>query len=56
MWGMIDYPFAHCVMTPTVGMFSVPDQPVLPPAPAPAPESAAPAPAPVGAGAPQAPA
>ncbi|MEV6338311.1 hypothetical protein AB0M12_26740 [Nocardia vinacea] len=42
MWGMIDYPFAHCVMTPTVGMFYVPDLPVLP---APAPESAAPAPA-----------
>ncbi|WP_329413078.1 hypothetical protein OG563_11090 [Nocardia vinacea] len=41
MWGMIDYPFAHCVMTPTVGMFYVPDLPVLPPAP----ESAAPAPA-----------
>ncbi|MFI7668316.1 hypothetical protein [Nocardia sp. NPDC049526] len=41
MWGMIDYPFAHCVMTPTVGMFFVPNLPV----PAPAPESAAPAPA-----------
>ncbi|WP_433711408.1 hypothetical protein ACQP2U_34960 [Nocardia sp. CA-084685] len=42
MWGMIDYPFAHCVMTPTVGMFYVPDRPVLP---APAPENTAPAPA-----------
>lgn len=40
MWGMIDYPFAHCVMTPTVGMFYVPNLPVQP-----APESAAPAPA-----------
>ncbi|MFR9751130.1 hypothetical protein ACL02S_08845 [Nocardia sp. 004] len=28
MWGIIDYPFAHCVMTPTVGVFTVPDQPV----------------------------
>ncbi|GAA5087960.1 hypothetical protein [Nocardia iowensis] len=27
MWGIIDYPFAHCVMTPTVGTFMVPDQP-----------------------------
>ncbi|WP_433525126.1 hypothetical protein ACQPZ2_08990 [Nocardia pseudovaccinii] len=43
MWGMIDYPFAHCLMTPTVGTFYVPDRPVLPPAPAP--EGAAPAPA-----------
>ncbi|MGY4102315.1 hypothetical protein ACW2Q0_22585 [Nocardia sp. R16R-3T] len=41
MWGMIDYPFAHCVMTPTVGMFYVPDRPVLPPAPTP--EATAPA-------------
>ncbi|WP_433658716.1 hypothetical protein ACQPW1_41805 [Nocardia sp. CA-128927] len=28
MWGIIDYPFAHCLMTPTVGTFMVPDQPV----------------------------
>ncbi len=54
MWGMIDYPFAHCVMTPTVGMFSVPDRPVLPPAPAPAPAPEATAPAPAGAGTQQA--
>ncbi|MEU8898476.1 hypothetical protein [Nocardia sp. NPDC048505] len=33
MWGVINYPFANCVMTPTVGLFSVPD---LPPPPAPA--------------------
>lgn len=32
MWGVIGYPGAHCVMTPTVGTFSVPDAP-LPPAP-----------------------
>ncbi|WP_194815229.1 hypothetical protein [Nocardia sp. XZ_19_385] len=32
MWGVINYPFANCVMTPTVGLFSVPD---LPPPPAP---------------------
>ncbi|MBF6364532.1 hypothetical protein IU433_10480 [Nocardia puris] len=48
MWGIIGYPGAHCVMTPTVGMFVVPDLP--PPPPAPAPEApgtpAAPAPAP----------
>ncbi|MFG1791579.1 hypothetical protein [Nocardia sp. NPDC049149] len=30
MWGIIDYPFAHCVMTPTVGLFMVPDQPAAP--------------------------
>ncbi|MEV6555442.1 hypothetical protein AB0M22_06990 [Nocardia sp. NPDC051756] len=33
MWGIIDYPFAHCLMTPTVGTFMVPDQPVAHPAP-----------------------
>lgn len=45
MWGTVNYPGALCVMTPTVGLFSVPD---LPPAPAvPAPDAAAPqAPAP----------
>jgi hypothetical protein len=44
MWGIIDYPFAHCVMTPTVGLFTVPDFPAPPPAaPQPAPQ---PAPAP----------
>ncbi|WP_280457654.1 hypothetical protein [Nocardia carnea] len=32
MWGTVSYPGALCVMTPTVGLFSVPD---LPPAPAP---------------------
>jgi hypothetical protein len=37
MWGIIDYPFAHCVMTPTVGLFTVPDAPAPPPAPALAP-------------------
>lgn len=47
MWGMIDYPFAHCVMTPTVGMFYVPNLPVQ--APPPAPEAA-----PAAVGAPQA--
>ncbi|WP_063039338.1 hypothetical protein [Nocardia grenadensis] len=52
MWGTINYPDALCVMTPTVGMFPVPEAPA--PAPAPAPQSApaepgapAPAPAPV---------
>ncbi|MGW0183798.1 hypothetical protein [Nocardia sp. NPDC003345] len=44
MWGTIDYPGALCVMTPTVGMFPVADQPV--PLPAPAPGAPAPAPAP----------
>lgn len=44
MWGTIDYPGARCVMMPTVGTFSVAEQPVqLPPPPA---ESPAPAPAP----------
>ncbi|MGW5724965.1 hypothetical protein [Nocardia beijingensis] len=43
MWGIIDYPFAHCVMTPTVGLFTVPDNPPPPPsAPAPAPAQPAP--------------
>lgn len=62
MWGTVGYPGALCVMTPTVGLFSVPDLPPAPPAPtpdaavppAPAPQSApavpaqpaAPAPAP----------
>ncbi|MGW4329874.1 hypothetical protein ACWEKR_28760 [Nocardia sp. NPDC004573] len=49
MWGIIDYPFAHCVMTPTVGLFTVPDAPAPPPAPAPAPASPA-QPAPSGSG------
>ncbi|MET9028299.1 hypothetical protein ABZW96_22145 [Nocardia sp. NPDC004168] len=45
MWGIIDYPFAHCVMTPTVGLFTVPDNPPPPPsAPAPNPAPAQPAP------------
>ncbi|WP_433683020.1 hypothetical protein [Nocardia sp. CA-119907] len=44
MWGIIDYPFAHCVMTPTVGMFYVPDRPVVAPPP-PAPDAPAPPPA-----------
>ncbi|NKY55425.1 hypothetical protein [Nocardia flavorosea] len=56
MWGTVNYPGALCVMTPTVGLFSVPD---LPPAPAvPAPDAAAPqapaAPAQSGAPAPDA--
>jgi hypothetical protein len=47
MWGIIDYPFAHCVMTPTVGLFTVPDFPAAPPAaPQPAPAAPQPAPAP----------
>ncbi|MBF6362624.1 hypothetical protein IU447_21185 [Nocardia farcinica] len=50
MWGVIGYPGAHCVMTPTVGTFTVPDAPAPPapaePAPLPAPAPAAPAPAP----------
>ncbi|MGK8555653.1 hypothetical protein [Nocardia gipuzkoensis] len=50
MWGIIDYPFAHCVMTPTVGLFTVPDRPApAPAAPAPAPpgpNGSGPAPAP----------
>lgn len=46
MWGTVGYPGSLCVMTPTVGLFSVPDQPApavpapgaeVPPAPAPAP-------------------
>ncbi|SNY80666.1 hypothetical protein SAMN04244553_2238 [Nocardia amikacinitolerans] len=46
MWGIIGYPGAHCVMTPTVGTFVVPDAPPAAPAPAPAaPAPAAPAPA-----------
>ncbi|MFI9509324.1 hypothetical protein [Nocardia sp. NPDC052566] len=48
MWGIIDYPFAHCVMTPTVGTFMVPDAPPPPPvapaAPAVPPPAAAPSP------------
>ncbi|MGQ4600423.1 hypothetical protein [Nocardia sp. R6R-6] len=48
MWGIIDYPFAHCVMTPTVGVFTVPDRPA--PAPVPAvpsgPNGSGPTPAP----------
>ncbi|WP_280426054.1 hypothetical protein [Nocardia carnea] len=55
MWGTVNYPGALCVMTPTVGLFSVPDQPpapavpvpdaAVPPAPqAPAPQPGAPAP------------
>ncbi|MFI5720003.1 hypothetical protein [Nocardia sp. NPDC051750] len=55
MWGTITYPGALCVMTPTVGLFTVPDAPaaapvpvpdaaVPPPAPAPAPQSAPAAP------------
>ncbi|WP_068068054.1 hypothetical protein [Nocardia xishanensis] len=52
MWGVIGYPGAHCVMTPTVGTFVVPEAPVAAPAPAaPAPVApetapAAPQPAP----------
>ncbi|WP_431952446.1 hypothetical protein [Nocardia lijiangensis] len=42
MWGVIGYPGAHCVMTPTVGTFVVPDAPA--PAPA-APQNAPAAPA-----------
>ncbi|WP_280232639.1 hypothetical protein [Nocardia cyriacigeorgica] len=46
MWGTIDYPGARCVMMPTVGTFSVAEQPVqLPPPPAET-TTAAPAPAP----------
>ncbi|WP_157103727.1 hypothetical protein [Nocardia harenae] len=45
MWGVIDYPGAHCVMTPTVGTFVVPDVPAPPaPAPQPVPPPAEPAP------------
>ncbi|NEW40327.1 hypothetical protein GV794_03760 [Nocardia cyriacigeorgica] len=43
MWGTIDYPGARCVMMPTVGTFSVAEQPVQLPPPA---ESPTPAPAP----------
>ncbi len=35
MWGVINYPFANCVMTPTVGTFVVPDLPAPPATPAP---------------------
>ncbi|WP_459547785.1 hypothetical protein [Nocardia sp. X0981] len=37
MWGTINYPGALCVMTPTVGMFPVPERPVTTPEPQPAP-------------------
>ncbi|WP_280401238.1 hypothetical protein [Nocardia carnea] len=49
MWGTVNYPGALCVMTPTVGLFSVPDAP-----PAPVPDAATPqqAPAPGQPGAP----
>ncbi|WP_051027323.1 hypothetical protein [Nocardia higoensis] len=40
MWGVIGYPGAHCVMTPTVGTFSVPDAPLPAPDGAPAPNPA----------------
>ncbi|WP_063125134.1 hypothetical protein, partial [Nocardia arizonensis] len=40
MWGVINYPFANCVMTPTVGTFVVPETPAAAPA-----EPVAPAPA-----------
>ncbi|MFE3444662.1 hypothetical protein ACFXNW_16665 [Nocardia sp. NPDC059180] len=43
MWGTIDYPGARCVMMPTVGTFSVAEQPVQLPPPA---QSPAPAPTP----------
>ncbi|MET7771267.1 hypothetical protein [Nocardia sp. NPDC005366] len=66
MWGVINYPFANCVMTPTVGTFVVPELPAAAPAevapsPAPAPQAgpgtAAPAaPAEIPAPAPAAPA
>ncbi|WP_228816007.1 hypothetical protein [Nocardia cyriacigeorgica] len=49
MWGTIDYPGARCVMMPTVGTFSVAEQPVQLPPPA---ESPAPAPGPAPAPAP----
>ncbi|MEU7768552.1 hypothetical protein AB0B25_26075 [Nocardia sp. NPDC049190] len=39
MWGIIDYPFAHCVMTPTVGLFTVSDKPTYTPAAPRAPET-----------------
>ncbi|MFF0542952.1 hypothetical protein ACFYTF_08940 [Nocardia thailandica] len=46
MWGTIDYPGARCVMTPTVGTFTVTDLPAAAPetsaAPAPAPETTPP--------------
>ncbi|MEU1983307.1 hypothetical protein [Nocardia sp. NPDC019395] len=44
MWGTVTYPGALCVMTPTVGLFSVPDEPAA--APAPVPDAAVPPPAP----------
>ncbi|MBH0775824.1 hypothetical protein [Nocardia bovistercoris] len=46
MWGVINYPFANCVMTPTVGTFVVPELPAAPPAPAPPPPAAQDVPAP----------
>lgn len=54
MWGTVGYPGALCVMTPTVGLFSVPDQPPAPAAPpAPrTPQSVPPAPGQPGAPAP----
>ncbi|WP_431967682.1 hypothetical protein [Nocardia sp. bgisy134] len=45
MWGVIGYPGAHCVMTPTVGTFVVPEIPAAASAPA-APETAPAAPQP----------
>lgn len=56
MWGTVDYPGALCVMTPTVGLFSVPDAPPAPAVPVPdaatPPQAPAPAPAPGQPGAP----
>ncbi|MFI6868691.1 hypothetical protein [Nocardia sp. NPDC050406] len=56
LWGTIDYPGARCLVTPTVGLFNVPDLPPPPPTEAPAPENtpAPAAPADSGSGAPPA--
>ncbi|WP_282779435.1 hypothetical protein [Nocardia sp. CC201C] len=57
LWGTIDYPGARCVVTPSVGLFTVPDLP--PPAPETPADPATPAPPPAdsgSAGAPEQPA
>lgn len=49
MWGPVDYPGALCMVTPTVGVFGVPEVPAATPAPAPTPPGTptpAPGPAP----------
>ncbi|NNH69742.1 hypothetical protein HLB23_07655 [Nocardia uniformis] len=48
LWGTIDYPGARCLVTPTVGLFTVPDLPVEPQVEAPGAPPVENAPAPAG--------